>query len=131
MNVPNNPDLERKLQELEAQVNEQSAQGQTASSEQNTFNSTVGEANEPSHQPKDDSLASLLSNFDFNQLLEVSKDWFNRLPQTGKVLVALVGAFVAISLLTSVLRLITSLITIGIVGVAVYLVYRFFFSSSD
>lgn len=140
MTSSNNPDIERKLQELEAQLNQEAASPQTA---HNTSHSTDHPGNpdlsshsfnintEKSQSPQpNDSTSSLLENFDWERIITLVKNWFNQLPQIGKILVVLVAAFAGLSLLTSVLRLVSALITLAIVGVIVYLVYKVFFSSS-
>lgn len=52
--------------------------------------------------------------------------WFNSLPSLGKVVVVIVGLSVSISLLSSVLQLVASLISLAILCVILYGVYKFF-----
>ncbi len=52
--------------------------------------------------------------------------WFNSLPSLGKVVVVIVGLSVGMSLLSSVLQLVASLISLAILGVILYGVYKFF-----
>jgi hypothetical protein len=107
MNPENNPDLERKLQELEAEI----AQSVTPAP------SPVSRMNH------DEKLENKLENW-----LSAAKAWFNRLPPLAKVAVAVVGVMAVFSLLNSVLKLVASLISIAILGVILYLLYKVFFA---
>ncbi len=60
-----------------------------------------------------------------NNLLSQIKDWYNRLPNPGKVAVAVGGVLLAFSVLNSILKLVASLLTIAILGVVLYGVYKF------
>jgi hypothetical protein len=53
-------------------------------------------------------------------------NWFNSLPTPGKVTVVAIAAIVGLSLFLSVLQLVASLISLAILGVILYLVYKFF-----
>ena len=52
--------------------------------------------------------------------------WFNSLPSLGKVVVVIVGLSASMSLLSSVLQLVASLISLAILGIILYGVYKFF-----
>jgi hypothetical protein len=54
------------------------------------------------------------------------KNWYNSLPTPGKAGVAVGGVLVAFSLLNTVLKLVTSLVTVAILVVILYGVYKFF-----
>ncbi|WP_446366227.1 hypothetical protein [Coleofasciculus sp. G3-WIS-01] len=58
----------------------------------------------------------------FNQITA----WFNNLPSVGKVIVVIVGGSLGLSLLKSVFQLITSLISLALLGIILYVVYKFF-----
>jgi hypothetical protein len=58
------------------------------------------------------------------QLKQITK-WFNEIPSTGKLAVVGVSAIVGLMLLKTVFQLITSLITLGVIGVGLYLIYKF------
>lgn len=58
----------------------------------------------------------------FNQITV----WFNNLPSVGKVIVVIVGGSLGLSLLKSVFQLITSLISLALLGIILYVVYKFF-----
>ena len=51
---------------------------------------------------------------------------WNSLPTFGKGAIAAVALFVGVSLLSTVLRLVTSLLSVAILGVVLYLLYKFF-----
>lgn len=51
--------------------------------------------------------------------------WFDRIPSSGKLLAVLGGGLLSLSLIKTVFQLITSLITLSVFGVILYLVYRF------
>ncbi len=51
--------------------------------------------------------------------------WFNGIPSSGKLLAIAAGGFLSLSLIKTVYQLITSLISLSILGIILYLVYRF------
>ena len=51
---------------------------------------------------------------------------WNSLPPLGKGAIAAVALFVGFSLLNTVLRLVTSLLSVAVLGVVLYLLYKFF-----
>jgi p-aminobenzoyl-glutamate transporter AbgT len=106
MNPQENRDYQRKLQELEKELNKdkplKSLETQPGQLLQSLFNKSQ--------------LESV-----FNQLT----NWFNSLPTVGKVAVVLIGASVGLSLLRSVLQLVGALISLVILGGILYLVYKF------
>jgi hypothetical protein len=51
--------------------------------------------------------------------------WFNAIPSSGKLLAIAAGGFLSLSLIKTVYQLITSLISLSILGIILYLVYRF------
>ena len=53
------------------------------------------------------------------------QDRWNSLPTLGKGAIAAIALFVAFSLLTTVLRLVTSLLSVAVLGVVLYLLYKF------
>lgn len=61
----------------------------------------------------------------FPQILERVTNWYDGLPNVGKVAVAIVAAIAGFSLLKSVLQLMASLFSLAILGGILYLVYRF------
>jgi len=59
--------------------------------------------------------------------------WFNRIPASGKLLAIAAGGLLSLTLIKTVFQLITSLITLSLLGTILYLVYRFWIlpKSSD
>jgi len=99
-------DLDRRLQELEREVN------QTVSSATHK----VREA-EPLQRAASNARSGMVPR---------ARDWFEQLPQLGKIAVIAGGAIVGFSLLKTVLQLVTSLLTLALVAGALYVGYRLF-----
>ncbi|WP_373545396.1 hypothetical protein [Chamaesiphon sp.] len=51
--------------------------------------------------------------------------WFNGIPASGKLLAIAGGGLLSLTLIKTVFQLVTSLITLSVFGVILYLVYRF------
>ena len=51
--------------------------------------------------------------------------WFKTIPSSGKLVAIAVGGFLSLSLMKTVYQLVTSLISLSILGIILYLVYRF------
>jgi hypothetical protein len=51
--------------------------------------------------------------------------WFDRIPSSGKVLVLAVGGLLGLTLLKTFLQLVSSLITLLVLGIIFYVVYKF------
>ena len=109
MNSQNNPNWKRRLQELEKEIN-QSTFGQNTRKEE-PFNSFS------EHNPQSSPLQTKLSQVQI---------WFNNLPRGGQVIVGLVAIVVGFSLLNTVLQVVTSLLSIAILAVLLYGLYKFF-----
>jgi energy-coupling factor transporter transmembrane protein EcfT len=54
------------------------------------------------------------------------KTWFQELPPQGKLVVGMGGLIVTLSLLSTFLKLISSLFTLGFFALGVFLFYKFF-----
>jgi hypothetical protein len=54
--------------------------------------------------------------------------WFNDIPASGKLLAIAAGGLLSLTLIKTVFQLVTSLITLSILGTILYLVYRFWVS---
>jgi hypothetical protein len=106
MNPQENRDYQRKLQELETELNKDRPLKSVETQPGQLFPGIF----------KKYQLESV-----FNQLT----NWFNSLPTAGKVAVVLIGASVGLSLLRSVLQLVGALISLAILGGILYLVYKF------
>jgi hypothetical protein len=59
------------------------------------------------------------------------QNWYQGLATPAKVGVAIVGVFLSLSLLNGILRLVSSLIAIGILGVVLYGVYKAFLANKS
>jgi hypothetical protein len=107
MNPQENRDYDQKLQELEKELDAE-----------RPLQSVETQAGQP-----------LQSNFNYSQMESVFNrvtNWFNSLPNAGKVAVVIVAAVVGFSLLRSVLQLVGALISLAILGGILYLIYKFF-----
>ncbi|NET91193.1 MAG: hypothetical protein F6K45_24390 [Kamptonema sp. SIO1D9] len=109
MNSQDNQDWQRKLQELEKEVNRDYSSRQS-------YNPEPGKPLQHHSETSPD-----LSGF-----ITELRNWFNSLPTAGKVAVVAVAAIVGFSLLRTVLQLVASLISLAILGVVLYLLYKFF-----
>ncbi|QDZ38994.1 hypothetical protein FRE64_02995 [Euhalothece natronophila Z-M001] len=118
MNQPNT-DWEKRLQELEAEVNESSQQQQTSS--QKTNFSAPSPLN--------------MGSQDFSQQMQGIKGqvqrWFQGLPLIGKVIVVAIGIGVSLSLLKTVFQLVTSVLTLAIIGALGYVGYKVFIGDKN
>lgn len=108
MNPQENQDYNRRLQELEKELERNQHQ-------------PVGEPR--SNQPLQRRASDLQAN---GLMFKRIANWFNSLPKAGKVTVVIIAALVGFSLLRSVLQLVTSLISLALLGAILYLVYKFF-----
>ena len=107
MNPQENQDLESRLQELERQID-----------------------NSPSvlevHQKQEETSQSQKNSQSLDKFLGSIQQWFNSLPTPGKLVVIVVGVIIGFSLLNSVLRLVSSLLSVAILGVILYVLYKIF-----
>ena len=112
MSVPER-DLKSKLDEMEADLNH--------SADSNPI----------------DNLKSAFSEVEINPSpqvrgwIEQSKSFFNGLPKFGKVAVAIGGVWLGFSIVGAVLHVVSSIVTVGALGFALYLCYRLFNTSSE
>jgi hypothetical protein len=107
MNPQENRDYERRLQELEAELNK---------------DKPLSSVEIPFWQP----LERYMNRSQIESIRNRVVNWFNILPKPGKVAVVAIAAIVGVSLFLSLLRLVASLISLAILGVILYLVYKFF-----
>ncbi len=63
--------------------------------------------------------------------IDTSKEFFNRLPKFGKVAVAIGGVWLGFSILGAVLHVVSSVVSIAILGFIVYIAYRLFSNKSE
>ncbi len=107
-------DLQSKLDEMEAEINQKTASESQKSTTKSVFSQS--EMN-PSPQVK--------------SRIESTKAWFNSLPKVGKAAVALGAVWLGFSILGAVLHIVSSILSIGIFGLVLYIGYRLFNSNSD
>jgi hypothetical protein len=65
-----------------------------------------------------------------SQMLQTFQQWYEKLPGVAKVAVAIGIVFFSLSLLTKVLHLVASIISVTILGIVLYGLYRFFLKSN-
>jgi hypothetical protein len=106
MNPKENPDNQRRLQELAKAINQEQIRA---------IGTRLGQQLQQSLNS-----SQLLSPV-FNQV----SNWFNSLPSAAKVAVAIIAALMGISLLGSILKLFAALISLAILGVVLYLGYKY------
>ncbi|MEC4984903.1 MAG: hypothetical protein SAJ37_04190 [Oscillatoria sp. PMC 1068.18] len=109
MNSQENQNWQQKLQELEKEVNQD-------------YSSPTSYNSEPGKPLQTQSETSA----DFSDAIAKLQNWFASLPTAGKVAVVAIAAIVGFSLLRTVLQLVASLISLAILGVVLYLLYKFF-----
>jgi hypothetical protein len=106
-------DLQSKLDEMEADLNQQA---------DDNF----------SDNPK-----SVLPKIEINptpqvqEWVERSKDLFNNLPQFGKVAVAVGGVWLGFSIVGAVLHVVSSIFSLAAIGLVLYVGYRLFTNNSE
>lgn len=105
MNPQSEEDLQRRLKQLEADIN--------SGSQQTT--------------PKQSVQSSI---FNWKQQVEKGKLWFQSLPSTGKLIFVAVVALLSLSIVQMVLRLVVSAISLALLAGLVYLGYKFFVSGN-
>ena len=106
MKPADNDNWQQRLKELEVEVN------QTTPATEVKF--TVPEP-----------LQAMTDPARYQNLIDRLLPWFNNLSQPGKVAVAVVGAVVAFVVLRSVLQLVAAVASLAILGMILYLAYRF------
>ena len=104
-------DLQKKLDEMEAEVN------QTTSASQDTSKSIFSQLEIDPSQAKG--------------WIDTSKAWFDSLPKVGKAAVAIGGVWLGFSILGAMLHVVSSILTVGAIGFILYVGYRLFGDNSD
>ena len=112
--MSSNRNWKQKLEEIEAEINRA-----TTSSSQQSTTETVRPRIEIAPSPQ-------LKNW-----LKSGRDWFEALPQVGKVAVGIGALWLSFSVITAFLHIISSLISIAVMGFLLYVGYKFVFSSSN
>jgi uncharacterized membrane-anchored protein len=57
--------------------------------------------------------------------------WFDSLPPVGRLAVGLVALTIAFSILSTIFKIITSLLSVAVVGIVLYLGYKFLMTPSS
>lgn len=104
MNPQPKSDWERRLEELEQEVEKESS---------------------PS------SVRPLTPAENLENSLDRLRNWFDGLPTIAKVGVGIVAVMVAFSLLNTVLRVVASLLTVAILAGVLYVMYKFFIAANS
>ena len=107
-------DLQSKLDDMEAEIKQEN----TASS---------GEFATKTIFPQ----VEIDSNLKVQGWIDNSKAWFATLPKVGKAAVAVGGVWLGFSVLGAIFHVVSSIISIGIVGFLLYIGYRLFASNSQ
>jgi hypothetical protein len=108
MSSSENPNWQSKIEQIETEINAESIKTETV---------------RPHRE------------IDISQQLEgwvkTAINWFDRLPQTAKVVVGIAGVMMGFSVLNSLLHLISSLVSIGILGFILYFGYKYWLKSQE
>lgn len=107
MNSSDNQDWQRRLEELEGEVNQSTASNSQRQTE------TV-------HPHVEIDQAQPISGW-----LNSSRDWFNSLAPIGQVAVGIVAIMLGFSILNIFLKVISSLVSVAILGGLLYLGYKY------
>ena len=113
MNSSDNQDWQRRLEELEVEVNQSTA-------------SNTQQKTETVHPYVEITDTSSVSNW-----LNTVKDWFNGLAPIGQVAVGIIAIMLGFSVLNIFLKVISSLISVAVLGGLVYLGYKFIVAESS
>ncbi len=106
-------DLQSKLDEMEADINQK-----TPSDSQDATKSVFPQVEiNPSPQVQG--------------WIDTSKAWFNSLPKIGKAGVAIGAIWLGFSILGAVLHVVSSVLSLAVVGFILYVGYRLFKHNSD
>ena len=112
MNPQPDQDLESRLQKIDAELNQTSALPPTYTAPE---------------QPR-----SQIDNYQkFQSTLNQLLNWFNGLSGFGKLIVIGVTTLIGFAILRTVLKLVASLLSLAILGLLVYFLYKFFLARSS
>ena len=112
--MSSNRNWQQKLEEIEAEINRA-----TASDSQQSKTETVRPRIEIDPSPQ------------VRKWIESGRDWFKTLPQVGKIAVGIGAVWLSFSVLGAFLHIISSLVSIAVMGLILYVGYKFVFNSSD
>lgn len=109
MNSPNNHNWKQRLQELEVEIAEETAKPLEKLRNHNSFE----------------------SNHFKTKILPKLQNWFTNLPKIGKIIVGVVALVVGFSILNTIFKLISAVISLAILTAVLYLIYQFFIASDS
>jgi ABC-type uncharacterized transport system permease subunit len=109
MNGSDNHNWQERLRELEAEIADETAK---PLEKLRKFNATQ-------------------SNTFKTETLSRVQNWFANLPKAGKIIVGVAALMVGFSILNTVLKLISAVISLAILAVVLYVVYQFFIASDS
>jgi hypothetical protein len=69
--------------------------------------------------------AELREGTNLQEKIQNTQNWFEQIPASAKVAVVVGVAIIGLMLLKTVFQLVTSVVTLAVVGLALWLVYRF------
>ena len=104
---------------------------------QSKLNDIEAELNRQVSTDRDESVKTVFPEVDISPTAQVqswidnSKALFNRLPKVGKIAVGIGGVWLGFSIVGAVLHVVSSVISIAVLGVVLYFGYRLFTNSSD
>lgn len=102
-----------KLEELEAEINQTDSAADESTREKSFPRLEI----DPSPQ--------------LQQWLDSAKDWFNALPQVGKIAVGIGVVWLSFSVLSAFLHIVSSLISIALMAFILYIGYKFVTNGSS
>ena len=73
----------------------------------------------------------IANNSSVSSWLNSARDWFNGLAPIGQVAVGILGVMIGFSLLGALIKVVSSVISIAIVGGLIYLGYKYLFAESS
>ena len=112
MSSSSDRDVQSKLEEMEAEINR-------ASTFQNSTTETTSPRVEIAPSPQ------------MKNWLNSAKTWFDALPQVGRIAVGVGAIWFGFSVLTAFLHVVSSLISIALMGFILYIGYRFISQSKS
>jgi hypothetical protein len=107
MNTQEDQDYELRLQELEQQLDKKQPMQSGKTQPEQPFRQYV-------------------NGLPVESVLTQVANWFNNLTSAGKIAVVIIGGILGLSLLRTTLQLVASLFSLTILGVMLYLMYKFF-----
>lgn len=84
----------------------------------------------PEQEKTQERLPKMKHPIDSSSLGEQTKTWFQNLSQPAQIAVVVGGAFIGFAALNMVLKIVTSLLTMLVLGAILYVIYRFLLSNS-